>query len=67
MNKQLMALAGVACAGLVQAQEGHGLPGLTGMLHWHADDGAGLLALAAVLGLGLGLGLWRLRRKSGPR
>ena len=50
MNKQLMALAGVACAGLVQAQEGHGLPGLTGMLHWHADDGAGLLALAAVLG-----------------
>ena len=27
MNKHLMALGGLACAGFVQAHEGHGLPG----------------------------------------
>ena len=68
MNKHLMTLGGLACAGFVQAHEGHGLPGLPGLrglLHGHADDLALLLALAAVLGLGLGL--WRFARRSGPR
>ena len=53
MNKHLIALAGLACAGLAQAHEGHGLPGLS---HWHADDVGALLALAAAIGLGLWLG-----------
>jgi hypothetical protein len=56
MNKQLMTLGGLACAGLAQAHEGHGLPGLS---HWHAGDVGVLLALAAVIGLGL----WLSRRK----
>ena len=56
MNKHLMALAGLACAGFVQAHEGHGLPGRS---HWHADDVGVLLALAAAIGLGL----WLSRRK----
>ena len=49
MNKHLMTLGGLACAGFVQAHEGHGLPGQS---HWHADDVAVLLTLVAVLGLG---------------
>ena len=56
MNKHLMTLGGLACAGLVQAHEGHGLSGRS---HWHADDAAMLLALAAAIGLGL----WFARRK----
>ena len=58
MNKHLMALGGLACAGFVQAHEGHGLPGLS---HWHAGDVGVLLTLVAVLGLGLGL--WLFGRK----
>lgn len=49
MNKHLMTLGGLACAGLVQAHEGHGLPGLP---QGHAADAAVLLTLAAVIGLG---------------
>jgi len=62
MNKHLMTLGGLACAGLVQAHEGHGLPAWS---HWHAADAAVLLALAALIGLGGlgGLGLWLNRRK----
>ena len=56
MNKHLMTLGGLACAGLVQAHEGHGLSGRS---HWHADDAAMLLALAAAIGLSL----WFARRK----
>ena len=58
MNKHLMTLGGLACAGFVQAHEGHGLPGQS---HWHADDVAVLLTLVAVLGLGLGR--WLFGRK----
>ena len=60
MKKHLMTLGGLACAGLVQAHDGHGL---AGRLHWHADDVAMLLALAAAIGLGQ----WLRRRKQGPR
>ena len=60
MKKHLMTLGGLACAGLVQAHDGHGLAGLA---HWHADDLAVLLALALVVALGL----WLFGRKSGPR
>ena len=60
MNKHWMTLGGLACAGLVQAHDGHGL---AGRLHWHADDVAMLLALAAAIGLGQ----WLRRRKQGPR
>ena len=52
MNKHfsLLLLAG---AGLAQAHEGHGLPGLS---HWHATDTALLLAAVAAIGL------WLMRR-----
>jgi hypothetical protein len=56
MKKHWMTLAGLACTGLAQAHEGHGLPGLS---HWHANDVGMLLALAAVIGLSL----WLSRRK----
>jgi uncharacterized iron-regulated membrane protein len=54
MQKQLSALALLACASLAQAHEGHGLPGLS---HWHIGDVA--LVLAAVAAAGL----WLARRK----
>ena len=41
------------CASLVQAQEGHGLPGSA---HWHANDALVLVALAALAAAGLWLG-----------
>jgi hypothetical protein len=56
MNKHWMTLAGLACPGLVQAHEGHGLPGLS---HWHADDAA--LLLVAVVAAAAGW--WLARRK----
>ncbi len=54
MNKHVSTLVLLAGAGLAQAHEGHGLPGLS---HWHASDVA--LVLAAVGAFGL----WLARRK----
>ena len=54
MNKHLSALVLMACAGLAQSHEGHGL---SGPAHWHASDVAGVLAMVAALGL------WLARRK----
>jgi len=56
MNKHFTALCLMACAGLVRAHEGHGLPA---SFHWHADDALLLMAAGAVAGLGL----WLARRK----
>ena len=46
----------IFCANLVQAHEGHGLPGAA---HWHANDALVLMALVAVVGAGL----WLNRKK----
>ena len=46
----------VFCASLVQAHEGHGLPGAA---HWHANDALVLIVLAAMVGGGL----WLNRKK----
>ncbi len=56
MKKHLTISALMVGAGLVQAHEGHGLPG---SLHWHSDDALVLIALAAVAATGL----WLARRK----
>jgi hypothetical protein len=50
MNKQFSLLTLAACAGLAQAHEGHGLPGLS---HWHAGEVALVLAAVALVGLWL--------------
>ena len=54
MNKHFSTLVLIACAGLAQAHEGHGLPGPS---HWHAGDVALLLAIVGAAGL------WLARRK----
>ena len=54
MMKHFLAWLMLAGAGLAQAHEGHGLPGVS---HWHATDTAWLLAAVAVAGL------WLARRK----
>lgn len=46
----------LAAAGIANAHQGHGLPGLS---HWHASDTSLLLGIAAVAALGL----WLVRRK----
>ena len=46
----------IFCASLVQAHDGHGLPGSA---HWHANDALVLIALAAVAATGL----WSNRKK----
>ena len=46
----------IFCASLVQAHEGHGLPGAA---HWHANNALVLIALAAMVGAGL----WLNRKK----
>ena len=46
----------IFCASLVQAHEGHGLPGTA---HWHANDALLVMLLAAVAGAGL----WLNRKK----
>ena len=51
-----------ACASLVQAHEGHGLPGST---HWHANDALALVALVALAAV-VGAGLWLNRKKRAP-
>jgi hypothetical protein len=56
MNKQLTSFGLMLGAGLVQAHEGHGLPGAS---HWHADNVALLLGVVVVAALGL----WFSRRK----
>ena len=55
MKHSLTALLAVA-AGLAQAHEGHGLPGVS---HWHASDSVGYVVLAAVVAAAL----WSTRRK----
>jgi len=50
MSKHFSTLMLAAGAGLAQAHEGHGLPGLS---HWHAGDVALVLAAVAVAGLWL--------------
>ena len=55
MKHSLTALL-VAAAGLTQAHEGHGLPGVS---HWHASDSVGYVVLAAVVAAAL----WSTRRK----
>ena len=54
MIKHFSSLALLAGAGLAQAHDGHGLPGLS---HWHASDVALLLAIVGAVGL------WLARRK----
>ncbi|WP_157263761.1 hypothetical protein [Azohydromonas aeria] len=54
--KAIFAAALGGAAGLAQAHEGHGLPGVS---HWHAGDTFGYVVLAAVVAAAL----WSTRRK----
>ena len=51
-----LAATALAWAGLVQAHEGHGLPGVA---HWHASDALLYLGVAVAVAAGL----WLSRRK----